>query len=321
MSKEPNPDRIALENAWSRFATFDHNANVVQRKFFRLRIWILVVGVAATALAIFYVEYVEASSARPDFDDWRFLVWLPMILMPILSSVLAAGASKLARGVDWVNLRGAAEAIKREIYRFRCRVGVYAADEDGSPGEKLAAAVALTTSRLMDTELLNASLRAYRDKLPPKPAVAPGDDGFSRMSPERYLEWRLADQHHFFNSKANRLDRQHRTFQWTVAILGGLGTLLAALGLEIWVPVAVGISTALTSYLAFRNVETTLAGYNRADLELDNVATWWSGVPAAKKAEAAAFGTLVERTETVLGSENASWVQQMQDAMDQLGKG
>ncbi len=321
MSEASSSEQITLRNAWRRFATFDLNANVVQKKFFRLRIQILVVGVAATALAIVYSQYIAESSVRPAYSDWRFLFWLPMISLPILGSVLAAGASKLARGVDWINLRGASEGIKREIYRYRCGVGVYSegGGEADTGGEQLARAVGEITGRLMDTEILNASLLPYRnEQLPPKYSAADGDDGNSTMGPEQYIEWRLKDQHTYFNRKANKLDRQHRVFQWTIAILGGAGTLLAVLGQEIWVPVAVGISTALASYLAFRNVETNLAGYNRADLELDNVATWWSGLPEAKSQDPAVFAALVDRTETVLGSENAGWVQQMQDAMDKL---
>ena len=307
--------RTALENAWSRFATYDHGANEAQKRFIRLRLWMLAVGVAATTLAIFYTEYVEDSSVRPAFSDWRFYVWLPMMAMPILGSVLAAGASKLARGVDWLSLRGAAESIKREIFRYRCRVGPFAADgaASGSPDEKLAAAVARITGRLMDSGVLHGKLKPYAGPLPP---FAPeGDDGFSALIPEQYLKWRVGDQLSYFRTKASGLERRHRIFRWSVAGLGGLGTLLAALGQEIWVPVSVGVAAAFTAYLELRNVEVNLAAYNRAALELDNVVTWWTGLAEDAKSEAANFAALVDRTETVLGSENASWVHEMQDAM------
>ncbi len=322
MNDETDPERVALHNAWSRFATFDHNARVAQRKFVRLRISILVVGVAATALAIFYDQLVEASSARPAFWDWRFFVWLPMMSMPVLGSVLTAGAAMFARGVDWVHLRGAAEAVKREIYRYRCRVGVYGADgaAPGSRGKELAEAVGRINSRLMDTEVMNVSLEPYRGDLPPKYGAAAGDDGLSRLNPERYLEWRLHDQHAYFENKSRLLGRRHWSLQWSIAGLGGAGTLLAALGLEIWMPVTVGVATALGAYLAFRGVETTLAGYNRAALELDAIATWWSGLTPEARLDPARFETLVERTETLLGSENAGWVQTMQEAMEKLEK-
>ena len=66
MSEENIHQRTALQHAWSRFATYDRNAVAVQQKFYRLRTWILAVGVAATASAITYA-HVEVSSERPPF--------------------------------------------------------------------------------------------------------------------------------------------------------------------------------------------------------------------------------------------------------------
>ncbi len=328
MSEEAPQDMSVLENAWNRFATYDHNANLVRRKFFRLRVSMLVVGLAATVLAIVYGRYLStsdglAASQRPPFDDWRFFVWLLVISLPILGSVLAAGASKFARGVDWNSLRGAAEGIKREIYRYRCKVGPYGpgGSEAASRDEQLADSVAQVTARLMDTEVLNASLTPYRgQQLPPKNAMPAADDGMADLTPAQYLDWRLGDQLTYFRRKSGSLDGYHRRFQWSVAILGGAGTLLAALGQEIWVPVSVGLATALVSYLELRNVEVNLAGFNRAALELENVATRWSGLTEDAKADPASFANLVDRTETILGSENASWVQEMQKAMATLAE-
>ncbi len=322
MSDKTAHEHTALKNAWLRFATFDHNAKAVQARFFSLRGAVLWTGVLATALAIIYSQYVDISGQRPAFTDWRFYVWLMMIMAPILVTVLSTGAGKLARGVDWVTLRGAAEATKREIYRFRCAVDSYdrTSCTAGERAERLSQTVGQATSRLMDTDVLQSSIAPYAGELPPKYGAAEEDDGFSDMDPERYLEWRLDDQMAFFVSKARALDRRHHRTQWAVAGLGGIGTLLAALGQEIWVPVAVGLSTALTSYLQLRNVESQLAGYNRAGLELTNVATWWSGLPAAAKADNAKFAMLVERTEAVLTSENASWVHDMQAAVAKIHK-
>ena len=316
MSEDTSDDRAVLDDAWSRYATYDHNANRAQKRFLRLRNWMLLVGVAATTLAIFYDQIVENSSFRPAFSDWRFFLWLPMIAMPILGSVLAAGASRLAHAADWLSLRGAAEAVKREIFRYRCQVGEFSpkSQAPGSRNHKLAIAITRITARLMDTTVLHSSLKPYLGSLP---VVGPeGDDGVSDLSPEQYLQWRLGDQLSYFRSKAHHLERRHRVFQWTIAVLGGVGTLLAALGQEIWVPVSVGVATALASYLEVRNVESNLAGFNRAAFEIDNVATWWSGLSIEAKTEPAAFGSLVSRTETVLGSENATWIQQMQEIVE-----
>ncbi len=321
MSEEARREMSALENAWSQFASYDHNAQLARRRFFRLRNAMLVVGFAATALAIVYSHTGDGSleldvSPRPPLGDWRFFLWLLVISLPIVGSVLAAGASKLARGLDWNNLRGAAEAIKREIYRYRCGVGAYGrGGAETSRNEELASAVARTTARLVDTEALNVRLAPYDGQLPPAGVTAADDDGLSDLNVAQYLDGRLGDQLAYFRRKAGTLDRYHRRFQWLVAVLGGVGTLLAAIGLEIWVPVSVALATALASYLELRNVEVNLTGYNRAALELESVVTRWSGLSEEARADPASFAAVVERTETILGSENAVWVQEMQKAL------
>ena len=313
MNDEASHDSSVLQAAWQRFATYDHNANATQRKFFRLRTAMLGVGIAATLLAVVYSGYVQTTSGRPAFGDWRFYIWLPMMAMPILGSVLAAGASKLARGVDWINFRGAAEAIKREIYRYRCAVGPYA--KPARRDTALAGAVGRVTARLMDSEVVSASLQPYRGRrLPPRYGVCENDDGFSDLSVVRYMEWRLADQQAYFRRRSKSLDERHRRFRWWISILGGAGTLLAALGQELWVPVSVAVATALFSYLELRSVEANLASYNRAALGLDNVVTWWSGLSDEDKADPTSFAAVVDRTETLLGAENASWMVEMQHA-------
>ncbi|MEM7584215.1 MAG: DUF4231 domain-containing protein [Acidobacteriota bacterium] len=320
MSDETNHEQAALRNAWLQFATFDHNAIVIQARFYRLRGAVLWMGVIATALAVIYSHFVAPEGDQPEFPDWRHIFWLVMVMAPISVTVLSTGAAKLARGVDWVALRGAAEATKREIFRFRCGVDGYdhSASQFGERAEMLSKRVGQATSRLMDTDVLQSSLEPYGGELPPKQAVAQGDDGMSDLEPEHYLTWRLEDQRAFFQSKAKALDRRNHLMQWAIAGLGGLGTLFASVGQEIWVPVAVSVSTALTSYyLQLRSVETHLAGYNRASLELSNVATWWCGLSQAAKQDHVKFSQLVERTEAILTSENSSWVQNMQAAVAQ----
>ena len=314
-------ERTTLENALRRYATFDDAANKVQKKYFRARIWILIVGVAATALAISY-SIVWVEEGRPPAADGHFYLWLAVVAMPIIGSVLSVGASTLIRGLDWISLRGAAESIKREVYRFRCRVSVYSPDSQvsGTRDENLASMVEQITGRLLDTDVLNTGFPPYGgDGIPSYGSR--DDDGLSDLTPAQYLDWRLADQRDWFKGKSVTLRSRNSLYQWAIAILGGVGTLLAAVGQEIWVPVSVALATALTSYLTQRNIEPTLAGYTRAGLELDNVITWWSGLPAESKGTQASFAALVARTETILGSENATWVQSMQEALAQAPEG
>ena len=51
------------------------------------------------------------------------LGWLryPIIVIPIVTAILLAYYNKFRPANKWILLRGSAEAIKREIYRYRCR--------------------------------------------------------------------------------------------------------------------------------------------------------------------------------------------------------
>lgn len=235
-------------------------------------------------------------------------------------------------------LRCAAEAVKQEIYRYRCRVENYGDREARvrTRDEELAARVEQITCRMLDADVLQSSLLPYEDgELPPRNAIAPDDDGFSRLTPETYIDWRLDDQKAYLQRKSLKLDR-HRRLQWTIAELGGVGTFLAAVGQEIWIPVSVALGAALTSYLEQRSredqdVAASAAGaasdplvrshrtalvaiHNAAVLRLENIKTWWLGLGVESRGDVR-FSDLVRRTETVLQSDVAQWAGELQETL------
>ncbi len=311
-----------IEDAWRRFAVYDQNASLAQRRFTRLRTCIVVLGVLATGLAICYT--VAKTGARPGPADWRFYLWILVVLTPIAISVLTAGSAKFERGVQWILLRGAAEAVKREIYRYRAQVGIYsdAKTRVRSRDQKLARRLEEIARRLMDSEVVQASLAPYEGTLlPPKYGVAEEDDGFSDLSTQRYLEVRLHDQRSYYQRKSAQLYRSYQGIQWSIVALGGVGTFLAAVGLELWIPLSVSAAAALAGLLELRRIESGLAAYTRAALELENIATCWGGTPEKARAGLALREKLVDRTEAVIRNENAGWVEEMQEALSELQEG
>lgn len=316
--------RQTLEDAWKRFAVYDQNAIAAQKRFFRLRKWILALGVVATILALVHstLEPIEIPWVVQANFYLRFLV----IGTPILVSLLLAGSVKFDRGISWVLLRNSAEAIKKEIYRYRARVEIYSQEQERTdetePRElKLARKVKTIGQRLMKTQVNRTSLTPYKGKLPPQYGAAEDDNGFSDLDPEKYLVWRLEDQLNWYQGKALALDKQLRRLQWLIYVLGGVGTFLAAVGLEIWIAVTIAMVGALTSFLEFKRVETTLTVYNQAATDLDSIHTWWHALPDEDKKDEKGqenFEKLVKNTEAVIQSEHAGWVQEMRDALAEL---
>ena len=232
-------------------------------------------------------------------------------------SVLIAVANRRGAGKRWVLLRAAAEAVKSEIYRYRTRTGVYSGEAlrncDGPadrPG-RLAGRLTEIDSGLNLTAASGGPLTPYDGKLPPKMYGAEaGDDGFTRLTAEEYLELRVADQLSYYRGKVDSLDRLRARLQLATLLAGGAGTLLAAVGLEIWIGLTTAIAGGALAHLGYLQVDNTLVSYNRAAAQL-----------AALRREFLTAGprrpdleTLVTRGETILTTELGGWVQQMTDA-------
>ena len=143
------PSNPVLLNAWNRFAEYDVSAGKQQKIFLRLRIAILILGVAATTTALAYTvtKPDDIASAGLGFQLFRYIV----ILLPISTSVLLAGAVKFDAGIKWILLRNSAEAIKKEIYRYRAKAEIYSGTNSSESAEtrntKLARKIKTITNR------------------------------------------------------------------------------------------------------------------------------------------------------------------------------
>jgi hypothetical protein len=270
--KEQDADPVLL-NAWTRFAEYDIGAGKHQKMFFRLRITILVLGILATAAALAFTVFGPDDIANA---EWYFMLWrYVVILLPITTSVLLAGAVKFDAGTKWILLRNSAEAIKKEIYRYRAKVEIYSQENEKKTGEtrniKLARKVKNITNRVMKTQVNLSDITLSKEEEKEVPSgftYVEGDDCFSDLSPEEYIEFQLEDQCAFYKKRTGTLERQLKQLQWLIYLLGGVGTFLAAVGLEIWIAVSTGIAGALTTFLEIKRVEQTLISYNQTATDL-----------------------------------------------------
>lgn len=326
MSQENHPPLREVQNptlvsAWKYFALYDHNASKIQKRFLRLRRAILIMGVVATGLAI--VQESFGSFGFPETNIFNVILRYVVILTPIIISVLLAGSIKFERGLAWILLRSSAEAIKREIYKYRARAGGYSPNMEAlnkeTREERLAKKVKTFSERLMKTSVNQIGFILYEDgKLPPPTATEKDDDGYSDLDPENYLKWRLDNQGEWYRLRARQFDRQFQILQWIIYFFGGVGTFLAAIGLEIWIALTNGIVTAIAAFLELRNFEITITHYNQAATDLDSVRMWWSSLSEDAKKNLDNFDKLVTNTETILKHEIGNWVQEMADVLAEL---
>ncbi len=170
----------------------------------------------------------------------------------------------------------------------------------------------------MQSEVNVSALRPPPGPVPPKESLATDDDGFSLLSPDRYITVRLDDQINYYRAKTTKLERQWERLHWGLYLVGGLGTFLAAIGAELWIALTGTIAAAFSTFLEYRQVENTLLKYNQGMTNLENLKSWWDALPALEQARPASVDALVKHTEAILQGELTGWVQQMKDALADL---
>ena len=298
----------ALEAAWRQFAFLDANATGERASFSRLQAGLLILGVLATFLALVQTQF----GSTPVGEFLRIV----LLLTTLGATVLAGASIRFKAGSRWVLLRGAAETIKQEVFRYRARVSPYATDARGA---ELAVRVGRITTQLFAGDVSELALRPYRGRIPPQTVGHVADDsGFGVLSGSEYAAVRLADQMTFYQARALRLDRRLRVALWLTLLLGGTATLLTALGGELWVPLATALASAIAAYLEYQQVGPTLAKFNQAAASLNSIQEWWLALSAIEQGTAANVEKLVDSTEQILEAELTGWVRQMRDALEKL---
>jgi hypothetical protein len=330
--ERPDPDELArrlawelqdvevLKLAWRSFATYDELAGRSRTSFERVQTSILVVGIVATFLALLKGAIdIGPRSSLSWIDDT--LHWT-VVALPILVAVLVGIAHRLGAGKRWVLLRGAAETVKREIYRFRTATGIYgsaaAPDAPSSAQELLSAQLDAIETKLLQTEASSAELTPYSGPLPPEMyGASREDDGLSPLDAERYLALRVGDQLSYYHPKVAKLARTRRRFQFAALGAGGAGAVLAAAGLEVWIGLTTAIASAAIAYLGYLQVESTLVAYNQSAGKLEALRRGWKARPPARR-DRKALEALVADAEAVLATELGGWVQQMNEALEEM---
>lgn len=313
-------DDEVLKLAWKSFATYDELAGKARKSFERVQASILVVGIVATFLALLKSAIdIGPRSSFSWIDDT--LHWA-VVALPIIVAVLVGWAYRLGAGKRWVLLRGAAETIKREIYRYRTATGAYGVASDPaapfSPQEVLSAQVDAIEAKLLQTEASAAELTPYSGPLPPKMyGASHDDDGLSSLDPERYLALRVSDQLGYYHPKVAALARTRRRFQFAALAAGGVGAVLAAVGQEIWIGLTTAVASAALAHLAYLQVESTLVAYNQSAGKLEALRRGWEARPEVRR-NRKAFDALVADAEGVLATEVGGWVQQMNQALEEM---
>ena len=312
-----------LQVAWQRFNLYDYNATRQQRQFHYLQLAILGLGILGTLLALMQEQWNLNSTLKlPEWDlSTEFLLHYAIVLVPIITTILLAAANRFNAGTKWILLRTAAEEIKLEIFRYRAQAEIYSPINTTPPEMKFSEKLRIIAKELVQTEVNVSSLHPpEQDIIPPPYSVALDDDGLSILSPESYITNRLEDQLNYYTNKVKKLEKRLKRLQWAIYIIGGIGTFLAAAGLELWIALTTALVTAFTTYMEYQQIENTLIKYNQAATDLFSVRTWWIALSETEQAKQYNIDRLVGQTEQTLQSEFRGWMKEMQETLADLKK-
>jgi hypothetical protein len=320
-----------LAAAWRQQKLVSSAAGRQQRGFRRMQAALMGLGLLVTFLVV----------AKDVLDDAGYLATYPLLAtalyvvilaLPISVGALAAKASRFRPGGRWILLRGTSEALKREIIRYRARSGIYSpsATRTTSRQVKLAQTVGSAMSALMRTDVnllpLGTGSAAAGETRGTTPAptdasttpVPLPDSALKPLTPAEYVTHRLDEQVDWYERKAAEHARSARWLRRLAIAFGAAGTLLAAIGLDIWVAVTAALVGVFTTTLEAWQLETTVTLYNQAVTQLTAIRTWWFALPPAEQDRQRNIDRLVEGAERIMRAEQVGWVQEMHDAMTQL---
>jgi hypothetical protein len=308
-------DDQTLQNVWNEFHRWDVAAMSYQKQFRRLQWAAAGLAVGATLCAIVQPDWNQIVAWKLDSDP-RQLAWhYAVIAIPILTSILFAWMNHFRPGNRWLLLRGGAESIKREIFKYRARAGFY---NDALPGPYRATRLAQEVDGIMKSLVQSDANRAGEPELPPRTEGAP--DSLDALTGDDYVEERLKDQIGYYERTTRKLDRATKRFHTMIYVGGGAGAFLAAVGVNKWVALTTAIVTALTAKMESEQQENSLIQYKQALASLRTILNWWTSLSAPEKNEQRHMDRLVADTEAALAGELAGWVQQMQAAVDKAQK-
>ena len=279
-----------LELAWGNFALYDDHAKRLQKSFNKLQISILTLGIVAAALALTQTQFKAFLDPNPIVS---ILLNYVLIMLPISVSVLVAVSNRFRSGTKWVLLRAGAEAIKSEIYHYRTRSYIYRqkVEDKQSPREKFSLRLNYINNQLMRTDVSLHGFDDYTGPIPPEMyGSARNDDGYSTLSADQYIKIRIGDQLNYYRGRVSKLHKQLKSLHWLILVIGGAGTFLAAIGLQLWIALSTALAGVFLTFLEYRQVENTVIKYNQTVAELLNIYVWWTSLTADAKKSSNKYG-------------------------------
>jgi SMODS and SLOG-associating 2TM effector domain 1 len=314
-------DDQALQASWRRFLDYDAAAAFQKVHHTRIRIAIILLGLTASVLAVAstYVDPAQTTVA----GTLRII----LIFVPILTAGLVSYAYQFSPSLSWVAYRIGAELVRREIYLYRMFSGDYAGLTPGHQQQLLLTRLNEANKRVNKIGAPDPYLQATIVDIPK--AVSgktndKADDGFSTLTSEEYIAYRVQPQKDWYIKKARQDYDQMRRWRVYGLAVAAASSAMAALNFAPIVAATTAIGVALATYMELQMYGRTFSIYhplaNQLEIELDK----WNILLPGEQANPVYLSAFVKTMEDSFQGEREIWMQQAiqaQQAIEQtLGK-
>jgi hypothetical protein len=242
-----------------------------------------------------------------------------LAVLPAVAAVLMAWTLRRGRDRSWLALRSAANAIAREMYRYRGRCERYGSS--GPENREAAALLATVWSTVLTQLARSAPIPAWSDDIPyfaptlPSGLVDPADELLGTLTGEQYQKARISHQTGYFVRKVRKDERRISIAVAGIYGAAVAGTLLASLPWTVaWVAVASSVATAVAAWLEFDQCEQRARSMNAAIAQLESSVARWIQLPAKEREDRENVAALVAECERALEDENREWERAIEEA-------
>jgi hypothetical protein len=286
-------------------------SNLISRRF---QFFVLV---ALFAISIVLTLALESMNEAPGLVARRDLIFkLSLIILPLLSTGMLAFASRFETGIAWVGFRLVSEAIRRKIYELRIKAALTPLTE--ADLEDLRTHVLNQRSKLdemgINTPLWGDNYQPCDTLVPPAYTDDPHDDGYTPLSANEYVNWRLVHQANYYRRRIQGDYGKARSYRGFILFIGALGAFLAAADYGEFVAVTVAGVTALQAWLSLREHEASYGIHVRTLLQLeDRIASYYINLKKIAdkahktQAECETICSYVGSVEDILDEERRMW--------------
>jgi SMODS and SLOG-associating 2TM effector domain 1/Protein of unknown function (DUF4231) len=287
-----------LELTARRQASWSNTANRLKSRLDRVRWGIFTLSVLGAVLA-------TVASQLPDSAARRWVAIASAIVLGV-ATFLTARLAAAAQVGGWVRARAAAEALKREAFKFAVRAAPY---QDAQTAED-----ALKKERAA----IEDGVEDLNDRL--VEADQPGSAPAAVIAPAEYLARRVKGQiDGFYRPKAEQyrlMASRLRAVEFALALLATIIT--AAVGVMAKHPVSgfpfdlaaltaivTTIGALVLAHIEASRYDFLVTTYRATARRLEDALADLNPLPPVPSPEWSAF---VDRCETIIAAENSSWV-------------